>query len=163
MRTNNSKVKNTIVSVYFVLIVMVIIFLTVFKTFTSESSNSLLIFIGVALGFALLFFLVHYISKYFEYDSDGVKVVITSKGLLFSERFNYRERILEFDKQDLYAYKFKNYVVYKTLTFFLKDSHGKKTKETFNVTLVTRKKRRYIRQSLSKMIKANKKLMKNNE
>ena len=163
MRTNNSKVKNTIVSVYFILIVMVIIFLTVFKTFTSESSNSLLIFIGVAFGFAVLFFLVHYISRYFEYDSDGVKVVITSKGLLFSQRFNYRERILEFDKHELYAYKFKNYFVYKTLTFYLKDLHGKKTKETFNVTLVTRKKRRYIRQSLSKMIKANKKLMKNNE
>lgn len=157
MRTNNSKVKNTIISVYFLLIVASIGFLTVFKTFTEGVSNPVLLFTGIALGFAGLFFLVHSISKYFEYDSDGLKVVVTNRGLLFSDKFNYREHILEFDKEDLYAYKFKNLVVYKTLTFYLKDTYGQKTKETFNITLVNRRKRRYIRQSLSKMVKMNKK------
>ena len=158
MRTNNSKVKNTIVSVYFVLIVMVITFLFVFKTFTYGVSNPLVLFIGIALGFVGLFFIVHYVSKFFEYDSDGLKVVVTNRGLLFSDKFNYREHILEFNKKELYAYEFKNWFFYKTLTFYLKDKREKKTKEIFNITLVNRKKRRYIRQSLSKIIKANKKL-----
>nr|WP_321235415.1 hypothetical protein [uncultured Psychroserpens sp.] len=142
---------------------MSITFLFVFKTFTYGVENPLLLFLGIALGFAGLFFLVHYVSKFFEYDSDGLKVVVTNRGLLFSEKFNYREQILEFDKDALYAYKFQNYIVYKTLTFYLKDKREKETKQTFNITLVNKKKRRYIRQSLRKMVKANKKLVKNNE
>ena len=165
MRTNNSKVKNTIISVYFILIVLAIVFATVFKMFSEEDEdvNPTIIFLSIASGFAVLFFLVHYISKYFEYDSDGLKVVVTNRGLLLSDNLNYREKVLEFEKRDLYAYKFRNFIVYKTLIFYTKDSRGKKKEDTFNVTLVPRKKRRYIRQSLSKMIKTNKNSQKINE
>ncbi|MEM5564887.1 hypothetical protein WNY78_07210 [Psychroserpens sp. AS72] len=156
MRTNNSKVKNTIISVYFILIVLAIVFATVFKMFSDEEANPTIVFLSIAFGFAALFFLVHFISKYFEYDSDGLKVVVTNRGLLLSDNFNYREKVLEFEKKDLYAYKFRNFIVYKTLTFYIKDSRDKKKQVVFNVTLVPRKKRRYIRQSLSKMIKTNK-------
>ena len=163
MRTNNSKVKNTIISVYFILIVLAIVFATVFKAFSDLTTNPTITFIIIASGFAVLFFLVHYISKYFEYDSDGLKVVVTNRGLLLSDNLNYREKVLEFEKKDLYAYTFRNYIVYKTLTFHIKDSRDKKKQETFNVTLVPKKKRRYIRQSLSKMIKTNKNSQKINE
>ena len=137
------------------MIVSAVSFLAVFKTFTNENSNLLLISIAIIITFAALFFIVHYISKYFEYDSDGVKVVVRNKGLLLSDKINYRESILEFDKKNFSAYKFKNYFFYKTLTFYIKDRKGKTKKHTFNVTLVTKKKRRYIRQSLNKMIKMN--------
>lgn len=163
MRTNNSKVKNTIISVYFILIVLAVILATVFKAFHDVTSNPTLTFLLIAFGFAALFFLVHFISKYFEYDSDGLKVVIINRGLLLSEQLNYREHRIEFEKQQLYAFKFNNYIIYKTLTLYLKDSHGHKFKSTFNVTLVPRKKRRYIRQSLGKMIKMNKKSAQINE
>ena len=119
MRTNNSKVKNTIISVYFILIVTAICFLFVFRIFSESSSNPFLLFIAIALGFAALFFIVHYISKYFEYDSDGIKVVVTNRGLLFSDRFNYREHVLEFNKSELYGYNFKNYIFYKTFSIYL--------------------------------------------
>jgi len=163
MRINNSKVKNTIVSVYFILIVCAIVFATVFKMFSDLTTNPTITFIIISAGFALLFFLVHFISKFFEYDSDGLKVVVTNRGLLLSDNLNYREHLLEFDKSSLYAYKFRNYFVYKTLTFYLKDSRGKKKQETFNVTLLPKKKRRYIRQSLSKMVKMNKNSQQINE
>tara|TARA_B100000809_G_C15077648_1_gene508471 strand:- start:870 stop:1361 length:492 start_codon:yes stop_codon:yes gene_type:complete len=163
MRINNSKVKNTIISVYFILIVTAIVFATVFKAFSEESSNPTLTFIVISTGFALLFFLVHFISKYFEYDSDGLKVVVTNRGLLLSDNLNYREHLLEFDKKNLYAYKFRDFLVYKTLTFYIIDSRDKKKQETFNITLLPRKKRRYIRQSLSKMIKINNNSQKINE
>ncbi|MCD2258982.1 hypothetical protein [Psychroserpens luteolus] len=156
MRTNNSKVKNTIISVYFVLILLAVLFATVFRAFSEVTDNPTLTFFIIVFGFVMLLVLVHYISKYFEYDSDGVKVVVINRGLLLSEKYNYRERKLEFEKERLYAFKFRNYIVYKTLTFYLRDSRGRKTKQSFNVTLVPRKKRRYIRQSLSKIIKMNK-------
>lgn len=155
MRTNNSKVKNVIVSVYFVLIVMAILSATIFSAFRHLTSDPLFSFMLIVLAFVVLFFLVHRIAKYFEYDSDGVKVVVINRGLLLSEYLNYRENIMEFDKNKLIAFKFNNYIINKTLDIYVRDRHGAKKKETFNVTLVPRKKRRYIRQSLSKMVKEN--------
>ena len=155
MRTNNATVKNIIVSVYFVLIVLAIVLATVFKAFSHLTSNPILTFVIIFVGFLILFFSVHAISKYFEYDSDGIKVVVINKGLLLSDHFNYREHKIEFDKHRLVAFKFKNYSVYKSLTFYIKNSKGQVKKETFNVTLLTKKKRRYIRQSLNKMVKSN--------
>jgi len=157
MRTNNSKLKNVIISVYFLLILFAIVLATVFSAFSHLSPNPTLTFFILFFGFIGLFLFVHRISKYFEYDSDGIKVVVINKGLLLADYFNYREHKLEFSKENLVAYKFNNYVVYKSLALYIKDRKGHKRKETFNVTLVAKKKRKYIRQSLSKMIKLNRK------
>ena len=155
MRTSNSKVRNVIISVYFLLILFAILLATVFSAFSDLTDNPTLTFFIIFIAFIALFVAVHYISKFFEYDSDGIKVVVLNKGLLLADYFNYREHKLEFSKQDLMGYKFHNYLVYKTLSLYIKDRKGHKKKETFNVTLVAKKKRRYIRQSLSKMIKLN--------
>lgn len=163
MRTNNSKIKNTIISIYFILIVLAILLATFYKLFSGLTSNPLLTFVIIALAFAVLFFLAHSLTRYFEYDSDGSKVIVINKGLLLSDRIDQREHVLEFEKEELYAYKFRNMMFYKTLTFYLEDSQGKKYKDVFNVTLVPRKKRRYIKQSLRKMIKLNKQDAKLNE
>lgn len=157
MRTNNSKVKNVIVSVYFVLILFAIVLATVFSAFSHLAANPTLAFFIMVFGFVALFFFVHRIAKFFEYDSDGIKVVVLNKGLLLSDYFNYREHKLEFSKENLVAYKFHDYLVYKSLTLYIKDRKGNKRKESFNVTMVARKKRKYMRQSLSKMIKLNRK------
>jgi hypothetical protein len=157
MRTNNSKVKNTIISVYFVVLILAISLPIFIKSLRIFGGDTTLSSVGFALGFAALFFLIHFICKYFEYDSDGLKVIVTNKGLLLSDYLNYREHVVEFDKGDLIAYSFNNYLIYKSLSLYISNSRGGKRKETFNVTLVTKRKRRYIRQSLRKIIKANKK------
>lgn len=157
MRTNNSHVKSIIISVYFVFLVLAIalpIFIKSLRIFTSSATLSS---ITLAVFFGAVFFLVHFICKFFEYDSDGEKVILTNKGLLISDYFNYRQKVVEFDKESLLAYSFKNYIIYRTLSVYLKDSRGGKRRETFNITLVTKRKRRYIRQSLKKIVKANKK------
>ena len=158
MRTNNHKTKNFIVSIYFILVVFAIISAIMFRMFNEISSNPLVVFLIIVLSFSLLFFAVHAISKFFEYDSDGMKVVVTNKGLLLSDRFNYREHTVEFNKVDLKGFKFNNYIVYNTLVLLIKDKSGTSKKERFNVTLVSKKKRKYIKQSLNKMIKNNRKL-----
>jgi len=157
MRTNNSKLKNVIISVYFLLILFAIVLATVFSAFSHLSPNPTMTFFILFFGFIGLFLFVHRISKYFEYDSDGIKVVVINKGLLLADYFNYREHKLEFSKENLVAYKFNNYVVYKSLSLYIKDRKGNTRKETFNVTLVAKKKCKYIRQSLSKMVKMNRK------
>ena len=82
MRTNNSKVKNTIISVYFILIVLVIMATTLLSYFEDLYENPTLTVFGIIAVFAFLFFMTHRNAKYFEYDSDGAKVVILNKGLL---------------------------------------------------------------------------------
>lgn len=156
MRTNNGKIRNYIISVYFILIVTAIIMATVFSAFKDLTPNATYTFMLLLLGFVGLFFLVHSVSKYFEYDSDGMKVVIMNRGLLLGDYLNYREHKVEFDKQDLLKYKFKNYMVYRALVLYLKSRNGGTKRVSFNITLVDRRKRRYIRQSLRKMIKLNK-------
>ena len=52
----------------------------------------------------------------------------------------------DFDKEYLLAYSFKNYIIYRTLSIYIKDSRGGKRRETFNISLVNKRKRRYIRQ-----------------
>src|SRR5690606_34330990 len=160
MRTNNSRVKNVIVSVYFTLIVLAMVLSTLFSAFIHVTPNPTITIFVIIVGFVGLFFIIHRISRYFEYDSDGVKVVVINKGLLLADYFNYREHKLEFDKDRLIAFNFQNYIFYKSLTLYVKSSKGTTKKETFNVTLVGKKKRRYIRQSLSKMVKSN---IKNNQ
>ena len=155
MRTNNSNIRNVIVSVYFVLIVLAIFSAIVFNSFKHLTSNPFLTFVLIVVVFGLIFFVVHRVSRYFEYDSDGMKVVIINKGLLLSDYINYREHVIEFDKDRLVAFKFNNYMLYRTLDLYIRDRKGGKKKETFNVTLLPKKKRRYIRQSLGKIIKMN--------
>ncbi|WP_299781075.1 hypothetical protein [uncultured Formosa sp.] len=151
MRTDNGKVKNIIISVYFVLIVLAVIMATVFSAFSHLTDYIWLSFIVVFIMFISVFLVV----KYFEYDSDGVKVVVTNKGLLLSDKFNYRAHEVEFYKEDLVNFKFKNYFIYRCLVLHIKSNNRGFVKERFNVTLVTRRKRKYIGQSLSKMVKNN--------
>lgn len=155
MRTNNGKIRNIIISVYFILIVAAIISSTVFSLFQNLTGSPKLTFFVLLFGFIGLFLLVHWISRYFEYDSDGMKVIVINKGLLLSDYLNYREHKVEFEKKDLIAYKFHNYLVYKSLVLYLKSRIGGSKKVSFNITLVDRRKRKYIRQSLRKMIKAH--------
>lgn len=157
MRTNNEHVKKIIISIYFIFLVLAIVLPIFIDSLRIFSGNATLSSISFAVAFAGLFFLIHFICKYFEYDSDGEKVILTSKGLLLSKYLNYRQHIVEFEKESLVAYSFKNYIIYRTLSIYIKDSRGNKRKEVFNITLVTKRKRRYIRQSLRKILKTNKK------
>ena len=160
MRTNNGKVKNVIISLYFILVVLAVIVTTLVSSFSELYNNPTITILIILFVFSVLFVITHKVSKYFEYDSDGMQVVIINRGLLLSEYVNYREHRLEFEKEKLISFKFRDYFFYKSLTLNLKDRHGDLKRVNFNVTLVSRKKRRYIRQSLSKMIKHNRKLKK---
>lgn len=157
MRTNNEKVKNVIIGVYFVMIVLAITSIFVFNAVTGLEVNPLILFLAVVGIFGLLFFLVHRVAKYFEYDSDGSKLIVINKGLLLSEKFNYRQHKLEADKSELVGFKMYDFIFYKELVLFvLWEGHETVKKYRFNITLVARKKRKYMKQSLSKTVKLNK-------
>lgn len=154
MRTDNRNVKNTIISVYFLLLLFVILWVTVFQSYGLFLGSSLYVFLGL-LVVAVIF---HFVARYFEYDSDGVKLLIINKGLILTEFVNYRENKLEVDKSKLVKYSVNDYVIYKVLVISLKNSEGSIYKERFNITFLKRKKLKYVKQSLRRMIKKNKRL-----
>lgn len=148
--------KNMIISIYFILVVLAIILTTLMSAFEDLYDNRTVMTIGVLSVLGVLFWLTHKNSKYFEYDSDGDEIIIMNRGLLLSEHLNYREHKIEIDKSQLISYNFKNLFFYKSVTVNYLLKNGKEQSDTFNITLLNRKKRRYIRQSLSKTIKLNK-------
>lgn len=151
MRIDNRNVKSTIISIYFILLVAAILLATVFRSLELFEGNSLFVFIGLLIAVVV----VHFVARYFEYDSDGEKVVITNSGLILTEYLNYREDKVEIAKSKLVGFKIRNYIVYKTLIIALNSSDGTISKERFNVTLLKRKKLKYVKQSLRKIIKEN--------
>ena len=157
MKINNSKVKGVIVSAYFLLIVLIVILASVFNIFIDIPLNPVLIFVAVLFLFLGLFVLLFKVTKFFEYDSDGLKISILNKGLLSSEGLSSREHSLEFEKEKLISFKFQNYIFYKRLVLVVINKRGHEKREVFNVTLVERKKRKYVRQSLGKVVRRNKK------
>lgn len=155
MRIDNRKVKNTVVSIYFILIVFGILLATVFKSFEFLTESTFFVFFGLFVALVLL----HSIAGYFEYDSDGAKIIVLNKGLILTEYVNYRERKIEISRKDLVGFKINNYILYKSLVILHRTYNDIKVKERFNVTLVDSKKLTYVKQSLSKTIKQNRKLI----
>ncbi len=157
MRINNSKVKNTILTAYFLLFFAVIIGMIVFGLFKTWIDNSTMKYGVFIVFFVLLFLVLHKVAKYFEYDSDGHALVVINRGFIISEYFNYGEKKAEFPKKKLLYYKLsKHFIFYKSLNLYLKSGENHQNRIRFNVSLVSRKKLKYLRMSLDKVVKQNK-------
>jgi len=157
MRINNNKLRGIIISIYFLLIILIVILASVFNIFVDIPLNPVLIFVAVLFLFIGLFVLLFKITKFFEYDSDGLKISLLNKGLLSSDGLSTKEHSLEFEKDKLISFKFQNFIFYKRLVLFVINKGGHEKKEVFNVTLVERKKRKYVKQSLRKVVRRNNK------
>ena len=151
MRTDNRNVKNTIISIYFLLLIIAILWATVLRSIDSFSVSSIYVFVGLFIAVVY----VHFIARYFEYHSDGPEVIIMNKGLILTDFINYRQNKVELNKHKLVDYKVCNYLFYKFLVFFITNGNGKISKEYFNVTLLKQKKLKYVKQSLRRIIKEN--------
>ncbi len=156
MRINNSKIRNTILTAYFLLLFVVIISMLVFGLFRNWISNTTLEWILIMGFFLGLFMALYSVAKYFEYDSDGDVLVIINKGLIVSEFVNYREKIVEIPKRKLLYYKLKDYGIYKSLNLYIRSGKNRQKRIKFNVSLVPNRKLRYLKMSLDKIVRNNK-------
>ena len=153
MRIDNRKVKNTVISIYFIMIVLAVLLGTVFNSLGMFVDSAFYVFLGLFISVILF----HSIAGSFEYDSDGNKISVLNQGLILTEYVNYRKNKIEFARHQLVGFKIKNYLIYKSLVLVIKHHDGKQAKERFNVTLLKRKNLKYIKQSLNKMLKENRK------
>lgn len=156
MRINNSKIKNTILTAYFLLLVAVILNMVLFGLFRDWIGNTTLQWLLIICFFVVVFIALHSIAKYFEYDSDGDVLVLINRGMVIADFFNYREKIVEFPKNKLLYYKLKDYRIYKSLNLYVRSGEYRQKRIKFNVTLVPNRKLKYLKMSLDKIVKNNK-------
>lgn len=128
----------------------------VFGLFNEWLHNKTLEYILFLITFAVLFLVLHRAAKYFEYDSDGETLTIINKGLILSEFLNYRQKKAELPKEKLLYYKLNNYIIYKSLNLYIRSGENRQKRLKFNVTLVKPKKLKFLKMSLSKVVKQNK-------
>ena len=159
MRINNSKLRNSIVAIYFVLVFAVIVNMIVFGLFQDWIENVTVKWAIVIVVFSVLFLAIHTIAKYFEYDSDGEILVVANKGMVLSEFFRHREKIVEIPKRKLLYYKVKDYTIYRSLNLYLKSGNAHQKRIKFNITLMPKKKIKYLKMSLDKIVRNNKKAL----
>lgn len=154
MRTDNRNVKNKVVTVYFILMVFALLFVTVLSSF--HLFENYITHIGIF--FLLVLIAVYFMARFFEYDSDTSKLIITSKGFILTDYINYREHKKEIEKHKVISFKIYNFLFYKSLVILRRSGDKVNVvKERFNITLLKKKKVNYIKQSLRKIIKENKK------
>jgi len=156
MRINNSKIKNTILTAYFLLLIAVILNMVIFGLFRDWINNTTLEWILIVGFFVVVFIALHSIAKYFEYDSDGDVLVLINRGMIIAELFNYREKTVEFPKNKLLYYKLKDYGIYKSLNLYIRSGEHHQKRIKFNVTLMPNRKLKYLKMSLDKVLKNNK-------
>lgn len=107
--------------------------------------------------FSVLFLLLLYWYRkatYFEYDSNGLGLVMLRRGILLSELTNYREQRIEIPKTKLYKYRYKNYVWSKKIYLYIKTNNAIK-KIRVDVTLLSSKKIKALKASLGKIVREN--------
>ena len=90
----------------------------------------------VLIGLLVAVIVVHFVARFFEYDSDGAQVIITNSGLILTDYLNYRENKIEIPREKLSGYKIYNYYFYKSLVVYVSHSNGKIEREHFNITLL---------------------------
>lgn len=93
--------------------------------------------------------------KYFEYDSEGEVVVFLNRGVILSNFLNYRGNAIEIRRSRIVDYRIYNFIIYKRLVIKI-ENNNKSFTRSCNVTLVSPKKIKYLRQSLDKIISKNK-------
>lgn len=153
MRADNRRVKNTVVTIYLIVIVLGVLVISLSKSLGIFADSTFI----VVLALFVLLVSFHSVAGYFEYDSDGPMITILNRGLVLTEFINYRERKLEFSRQQLIGFKIKNYILYKSLVVLVKTKEGKQIKKRFNISLLKTRKMKYVKQSLKKILKANSK------
>jgi len=157
MRFDNAKSKKWIPFLYFFLGIGGILGILYFFFFR-EDYNQLRIWYSIPVLFTILVGVIYSSAKYFEFDSDGNVLTFINKGLFISNFINYRENRAEFPKEKLKRYRIQNYIIYCRLYIYVRSRSNKTKRIHFNITLLSKSKKRALKKSLDKVLKHNKEI-----
>ena len=154
MRFDNAKSKKWIPFIYFFIATGSIIVMFYFFFF-QEESHKISSWYGIPILLFIFLVIVYSSAKYFEFDSDGNVLTFINKGLFISNFINYREHRAEFPKEKLKRYRIQNYIIFSRLYLYVRSRSNKTKRVQFNISLLSSRKKRALKQSLDKIIKHN--------
>lgn len=153
MRLTNEHLKERFVLLYAILVLSIIIDSLVSGvdgTLTDYFENRWLSF-GAILTSVVLLLLG---KPYFEYDRDGEVLIFKSRYFVLEKVFPQLTKTAEFPKRKRVDYKISGFLR-RTVTIRIKSKKGV-TVRRFNITFLSKAKRRHLRKSLDKIKRMNK-------
>lgn len=154
MRFNNAKSKRPVSFIYAFLVVLAVVS-TLYLYYFSKGFklNKLWYFFPLITITTIIYMYKN--AKFFEFDGDGNALTFINKGLLISNFINYREKRAEFPKNKLKSYKIYNYIIYRTVSIYIKSKNNGTIRLNFNISFLSLKKQRHLKSSLDTILQCN--------
>ena len=155
MKFNNYKrIKNRkhIYNILFIILLAIFLFIALTPIHNNKYSVIKYFFLGSAIVLALYVIIS---NAYFEYDSTGMVVIIKNDTIVKKYFFPLAVKSVEFPKGKLKKFKINNYILYRSLNIYLDSKENGTVKNHFNITNISHKRAKYLKQSLEKVIIEN--------
>lgn len=153
MKFNNYKrIKNRkqIYNILFIILLAIFLFIAITPIHNERFNLVKYIFLGIALVLALYVIIS---NGYFEYDSTGMVVIIKNDTIGKKDYFPLAVKSVEFPKGKLKDFNIRNYILYRSLNIYLNSKEKGTLKNHFNITNISPKRAKHLKQSLEKVIR----------
>lgn len=154
MRFDNAKSKKWIPFLYFFIGIVGVLAILYFFFFRIDH-NQIKVWYAIPVLFMVVVGIIYSSAKYFEFDSDGNVLTFINKGLFISNFINYREHRAEFPKEKLKRYRIQNYIIFSKLYIYVQSKSNRIKRVHFNISLLSKSKKKALKKSLDKVIKHN--------
>lgn len=155
MKFNNHKrIKNRkhIYNILFIILLAIFLFIALTPIHNNKYSVIKYFFLGSAIVLALYVIIS---NAYFEYDSTGMVVILKNDTMAKKNYFPLAVKSVEFPKGKLKGFNIRNYILYRSLNIYLNSKEKRTVKKHFNITNISPKRAKYLKQSLEKVIREN--------
>lgn len=153
MKFNNTKSKTKVAFIYFFLSISVLLTTMRLCTFTKDfNMGKMWYFLPVAIVIIIIFMYCN--AKFFEFDGEGSALTFINKGLLISNLINYREKRVEFPKDKLQSYKIHNYIIYTSISIYIKSKNNRVVRRNFNISFLSLKQKKVLKKALDNILRS---------
>ncbi len=159
MRFKNTSETKLVPSIYMIIVAAFVTNIFVNLELMASDNESTIAFSHFLPNILLILFGIyfHRIAQIFDFDSDGETLNFKNNGLFFSKFMEYRVKRAEFPKGKLLDFKVRDFLFYATLIIHIQSRRKKgPRKYTFNITFLSKKKKRGMIESLRKVLEKNK-------
>lgn len=161
MRFKNTSETKIVPSIYMIIVAAFVTNIFVNLELMASDNESTITFSHFLPNILLILFGIyfHRIGQSFDFDSDGETLNFKNNGLFFSKFMEYRVKRAEFPKGKLIDFRVLDFGIYASLKIYITSRRKKGPRSyTFNITFLSKKKKRGMVESLNKVVLKNKEM-----
>lgn len=161
MRFKNTSETKIVPSIYMIIVAAFVTNIFVNLELMASDNESTITFSHFLPNILLILFGIyfHRIGQSFDFDSDGETLNFKNNGLFFSKFMEYRVKRAEFPKGKLIDFRIIDFGIYASLKIYITSRRKKGPRSyTFNITFLSKKRKRGMVESLNKVVLKNKEM-----